>query len=486
MTSIKQDLISGIIWTAIGKYSGMAVSLIVTSILARLISPEDFGVIAIANVVIWFLAMFTSMGIGPAIIQRNDLSQKDLNNIFTFTILTGGLLGVIFFSSSWFIADFYDNQLLLPVCQILSLNIFISAINMVPSAMMAKYKRFKETARISFLLYTITGIISIVAAYNGARVYALLISPILSPIGTLIYNKYYYPVNISYNFSVEPIKRIFSFSFYQFLFEFVNYFSRNLDKLIIGKYMTMSDLGYYEKSYRLMQLPLQNVTSVINPVLQPVLSSLQDNPNEIGNKYNKIIRFISTLSFPIMVILYICAYEIIHLFYGNNWDAAIPTFKILSISVCLQMILSTSGAIFLVSNNTKAQFWVGIRNTLTTVIGFVIAAYFFKTIEAIAWAWVITLFINFMCTYYIMYKIVLKIPIIPMFIEMIHPFINSIILLILGFGISLFIEIDNIIIMLIIKLVILSISAIIYIQISGQYNILKFIMYKLSKSNKKL
>lgn len=481
MTTIKEDLINGIIWTAIGKYSGMAVSLIITSVLARLLSPEEFGVIAIANVIIWFLAMFTSMGIGPAIIQRNDLEQKDLNNIFTFTMLTGGLLGIIFWGSSWFIANFYNNQQLLPVCQILSLNIFISAINMVPGALMAKYKRFKETARISFVLYVITGIISIIAAYKGAGVYALLISPILSPIGTLIYNQSYYPVHISYRFSIEPIKRIFSFSFYQFLFEFVNYFSRNLDKLIIGKYMTMSELGYYEKSYRLMQLPLQNVTSVINPVLQPVLSSLQDNPHEIGNKYNKIIRFISTLSFPITIILFICGYEIIHLFYGNNWDAAIPTFKILSLSVSLQMILSTSGAIFMVSNNTKAQFWVGIRNTLTTVIGFLVAAYFYKTIEAIAWAWVITLFINFICTYYIMYKIVLKISILPMLKEMIHPCINSIILLILGLMISTYLKIDNLIIMLIIKLIVLTTITLIYIQASGQYNIIALIKSKFNK-----
>lgn len=481
MASIKQDLINGIIWTAIGKYSGMVVSLIVTSVLARLLSPEEFGVIAIANVAIWFLAMFTSMGIGPAIIQRNDLQQKDLNNIFTFTIFTGGLLGIIFFTSSWFIADFYNNSQLLPVCQILSLNIFISAINMVPGAMMAKHKRFKETARISFFLYIITGTISIVAAYKGLGIYALLISPILSPIGTFIYNQCYYPVNISYKFSIEPIKRIFSFSFYQFLFEFVNYFSRNLDKLIIGKYMTMVNLGYYEKSYRLMQLPLQNITSVINPVLQPVLSSLQNNPHEIGNKYNKIIRFISTLSFPMTIILFTCAYEIIHLFYGSNWDAAIPTFKILSLSVCLQMILSTSGAIFMVSNNTKAQFWVGIRNTFTTIIGFLLAAYFFSTIEAIAWAWVITLFINFVCTYYIMYRIVLKISILPMLKVMIHPVINSIILLTVGIAISTFIKIDNIIIMLIIKLSLLSIITFIYIQISGQYNIINFVKSKLNK-----
>lgn len=243
----------------------------------------------------------------------------------------------------------------------------------------------------------------------------------------------------------------------------------------------MADLGYYEKSYRLMQLPLQNITSVINPVLQPIFSTFQDNPSTIGNKYNKIIRFVSTISFPITAILNICGYEIIHLFYGGNWDAAVPVFKILSLAVALQMILSTSGAIFMSSNHTKAQFWVGIRNTLTTVIGFFIAALVYGTIEAMAWTWVITLFINFICTYYIMYKLVLKISIIPMLKEMLHPFINSLILFICGAIMAKFLIIDNILVLVVVKSIILILIGLVYIQLSKQYNLLSFLHNKLYK-----
>lgn len=481
MPSIKHELINGVIWTAIGKYSGMAVSLIVSAILARLLSPEEFGIIAIANVIIWFFAMFASMGIGPAIIQRKDLSQKDVNCIFTFTIIVGLFLGGIVYACSWIVADFYKNEQLIPVTQILALNLFLSTTNMVPSSLMAKNKRFKEGAIISFSLNVLTGIISVIAAYKGAGVYALLISPVLTPIGTYFYNQHFYKTRVVFHFSLEPIKRIFSYSFYQFLFEFVNYFSRNLDKLIIGKYMNMVDLGYYEKSYRLMQLPLQNITSVINPVLQPIFSTFQDDPSTIGNKYNKIIRFVSTISFPITTILNICGYEIIHLFYGGNWDTAVPVFKILSLAVALQMILSTSGAIFMASNNTKAQFWVGIRNTLTTIIGFFIAALVYGTIEAMAWAWVITLFVNFICTYYIMYKLVLKISIIPMLKEMLHPFINCLILFLCGVIMAKFLIIDNILVLVVVKSIILILIGLVYIQLSKQYNLLSFLHNKLHK-----
>ncbi len=479
MGNLKQEIVKGTIWSGVQRYSGMVVSLVVSAVLARLLSPEEFGVVAIANVLIWFFSMFATMGIGPAIIQRKDLTQNDLNNIFTFSFLVGICFSLLFYLSSWIIASWYDNRELVPVCQLLSLTLFLSTINMVPGALMAKNLRFKESAIITLILQLVTGVISVIAAYKGFGVYALLISPILAPIGSFIYNNRFYPVHLSRNLCLEPIRKIFSFSMYQFLFELFNYFSRNLDKIVIGKYISMADLGYYEKSYRLMQLPIQNVTSVINPVLQPVLSSLQDNPTEIGHKYCKLIKFIAAISFPLTVIIYVCGYEVIHLFYGANWDDAVPTFKILSLSVCMQMILSTSGAIFMASNNTKAQFWVGVRNTFTTVIGFIVAAYFFKTIEAIAWSWVITLFINFVCTYYIMYRFVLKTSILPLLHVFLHPLLNVLVLVVAGLLITHFIVVENDFVRLMIKGTSLFVLSILYIQVSGQYDIIKAVKSKL-------
>lgn len=408
MSQLKSDMLHGLFWSAIEKYSGLIVSIVVSMVLARLISPNEFGIVAVATVIIQFLSMFATMGIGPAVIQRKDLSGNDLNNIFSFSIVVGLVLSLILFFSSWPISKFYANESLVPVCQLLCVNLLFAAANMVPSALMSRDLKFKQIAKRTLILQVVSGTLAVFAAYYGAGVYALLISPIFTSIGIFFFNKRYYPLNFHVNIDFTPIKSIFSFSSYQFAFEFVNYFSRNLDKLIIGRFMNLAELGYYEKSYRLMQLPLNNLTGVINPVLQPVLSSIQNDRTLIADKYTKMIKIIASISFPLGVCLFLYADLIITIFYGHNWDNAIPVFKILALSVPMQLILSTSGGVMLACNATKAQFWLGIRNTVTTVLGFIIAALFFSTIESIAWAWTITLMINFLFTYYLLYHKVLK------------------------------------------------------------------------------
>ena len=480
MASIKQDMVHSVFWSAIEKYSGLVVSIIVSMILARILSPQEYGVVAIATVLIQFLQMFCTMGIGPAIIQRKDLTDKDLDSIFTFSLLIGVALSVLFFVGSWGIASFYDDRQLIPVCQILSIQVFFAAANMVPSALMAKNKRFKDIARRTLTLQIISGIISVIAAYNGAGVYALLVSPVFTAIGIFIWNRRFYKVSINTHMSLDPIKRILPFSAYQFMFDFINYFSRNLDKLIIGRYMTVSELGFYEKSYRLMQLPLNNLTSVINPVLQPVLASLQDQKQEMANKYNKLIQYMASISFPLGAILYMCGSEIIHFFYGGNWDGAIDTFKILSLSVPLQLILSTTGGIFQACNETKQLFYAGLRNTAVTVTGFIIAAVFFGTKEAIAWGWTLTSYLCFLSSFGALYYIVFKTSIFDMLRKLIHPLINALVLVVILFLMDK-IQIPYEILKLIIKVAVAIFISLAYVQLTGQFNVINIVKSKLHK-----
>lgn len=484
MSSIKKELFHGVFWSAVEKYSGLLVSIIVSMVLARILSPQEYGVVAIATVLISFLQMFCTMGIGPAVIQRDDLTQDDLNSIFTFSVSIGLLLSILFFFGSWGIASFYGNDQLIVICQILSIQLFFAAANMVPNALMSRNKRFKEIARRTLTLNIVSGALSVVAAYVGAGVHALLISPVLTAIGIFIWNRLYYKVHFDWHYNLEPIKRIFSFSSYQFLFEFVNYFSRNLDKLIIGKYMSVADLGIYEKSYRLMQLPLQNLTGVINPVLQPVLRELQDDKEDLSRKYAKIVKFVATISFPLGVTLSCMATECIRFFYGGKWDFAIPVFSILALSLPLQMILSTSGAIYMVCNNTKMQFWLGIRNTVTTVIGFFIAAIFFGTIESMAWAWTITLVLNFFLTYFLMCRYVLFASFSLILKQLIHPSANAMLLYIVFYFLNFYCHFDHLSFGLIVKGVISFGISLTYIQFARQYNIISFAKTRLKISPK--
>ena len=469
--SIKQEMISGIFWTAVQKYSGLVVQLIVTAILARLLSPEDFGVVAVATVLIAFFNLFTDMGIGPAIIQKQDLTQEDLNSIFSFTIWGGILLAVLFFLAAYPIGVFYKEDSLTFICQLLSVNLLFAAWNIVPNALINKNKRFKFIAERTLLLQVICGIISVVAAYQGLGLYALLISPILTSIGVFILNYRQYPLQFSWQIQTDALKKIFSYSSFQFLFNFINYFSRNLDKLIIGRLFSMNELGYYEKSYRLMMLPLQYVTNVITPVMHPILTSLQDDYKSLTEKYNKIIKLIATISFPLGVFLYFAADNIIYIVYGDRWEKAIPVFQILALSLPLQMILSTTGAIYQAAGKTNWLFYGGLSNTCWTVRGFIIAAVYFRTIESMAWAWDITLLINAVISYGILYRVVLKQSVKGMLKLYILPMQTALFLAILLFGLKC-IELPNDpILQFLSKSFVSFIFCIGFIQITGQYHL---------------
>ena len=406
--SDRKVLAKGFFWSAVEKYSSLAVGLVISMILARLLTPKEFGTVAIATVIIQFLYMVSSMGIGPAIIQRKDLTELDLDNIFTFSCLIGLFLASIFFLGSWSIARIYEVDALVTICQILSIQVFFAAANMVPNALMTKNLRFKEIAKRTFWLHVITGTIAIIAALLGAGLYALLISPVFTAVGIFLYNRHFYKVSISKKFSIVPIKKIFSYSSYQFLFQFVAYFSANIDKLLIGKYISASDLGYYQKSDQLIQQPLNSVAAVVAPVLQPVLSKYQNDIQELGKKYNKVIRMVATIAFPIGVFMFSCGSEIIRVFYGSQWDLAIPTFKIMSIALPFQLIINCTGGFFQAGNDTKSLFNVGLINACISISLTCVAVMLFNTIEAVAIAWAVSRLLFFIVTYAFMYVKILK------------------------------------------------------------------------------
>ena len=318
MTSIKKDLLSGVFYTAIAKYMGILVSLVIAGILARLIAPEEFGIVAVVTVIITFFGIFSDFGIGPAIIQNKELLQDDLTHIFSFTIWSGVILTILFFLCSWPISFFYEQSNIVPITQLLSINLFFASANIVPNALLYKSKSFKFIALRSFWVQVIGGTIAIIAALCGAGLYALIINPIFSSILLFIISYRKYPLQLKITWGMTSMKKIFKFSAYQFMFNIINYFSRNLDKILIGKYMGMSSLGYYEKSYRLMMLPLQNITHVITPVIHPIFSDYQHDLDHLATSYEKIIRLLAFIGLPLSVFLWFSAQEITLIVFGEK------------------------------------------------------------------------------------------------------------------------------------------------------------------------
>ena len=160
---VKKQLISGVFYTAIAKYSGIIISLIVTAILARLITPDEFGVVAIATVIISFFGLFSDIGISAAIVQHKDLTTAELSDIFSFTFWVGVILSFAFFGSSWLIANYYDSPILRIICQLLAINLFFASANIVPKAIFYKTKEFKFIAMSSFVIQIICGALAVIA-----------------------------------------------------------------------------------------------------------------------------------------------------------------------------------------------------------------------------------------------------------------------------------------------------------------------------------
>lgn len=454
MSNLRQQLISGVAYTAIAKYSGIIISLIVTAVLARLLSPKDFGIMAIASVIINFFGIFTNIGFSAAIIQYKDLSSRDLSNIHSFTIWFGLLLSIAFFASSWLIAAFYHDSELIPLCQLLSISLFFSAAAIVPNNLFYRDKDFRFIAWRTFWIQTICGIVSIAAALLGMGIYTLTLQPILSSFLIYAVSLRRYPQAFRWTWGLESIRKIWNYSLFQFLFGIVNYFTRNLDKLLIGDVLGMKQLGYYEKSYRLMMLPVQNITYVLSSVMHPVLSDLQNDKQHMSIAHEHTIRLLALIGFPLSVLLYFCSTELVILFFGNQWLPSLPIFRVLSLSVGFQLVLSSSGSFFQALGDTRRMFWCGIFSMTTTIICLLIGLYYYKTLQATAWLIVASFCISFVQNYYVMYTNIFKKEICKFYSQLISPLLLSIILAVINYFISLFTTELSLILSLFIKIII--------------------------------
>ena len=470
--NLKSQLFSGVFYTALAKYSGVVISLVVAGVLARLLSPDDFGIVAIATVIIAFFNLFTDMGVSPAIVQHKTLTREELSDIFSFTVWTGIGISVLFFAASWLIADYYNSDILRTLCQLLSVNLFFASATIVPGALFYRNKEFKFIAVRSFVIQISAGAATVTAALCGAGLYALIINPIVSSILIFAISYQRYPQRLRLTLGLTVLRKIFSYSAYQFLFNVINYFSRNLDKLLIGKYMGMSDLGYYEKSYRLMMLPLQNITQVITPVMHPIFSDFQDDKGKLATSYERILRFLAFIGLPLSVLLFFTAEEVTLIIFGDQWLPSVPVFRILSLSVGIQIMLSSSGSIFQAAGDTKSLFVCGLFSSALNVAGMLLGIFYFGTLTAVASCIVVTFTVNFVQCYWQMYRVTFRRSVLPFVRQLLSPLAVSLLMAAILLPIQYATEGINIFLTIIVKSIVSFTIFGGYIQATREYDLL--------------
>lgn len=413
MGALSNGIFRGIFWTTASKYSGILVTLVVSAILARLLEPELFGLIALSTVVLQFFVLLADAGIGAGIVQKySQLSQRDLDVIFNYTILIG-LCGcaVLLLSSHW-LSSVYREPELETVIDILSVQLFFVSVNMVPNAEFFVNKRFREIGIRTLVIQIVTGVVSVIAAYKGLGIFSLLITPVCTSIMIFCYDIYVYPRHIVMSLDISCIRKIFNYSLFLVMFNVMNYLNRNIDKWIVGKCLSMEQLGYYSKSYRLMLMPIENITNVITPVLHPMLKDFQNDCSIVAKYHNIVFKVLFCIGMPLGFFLFFTSSEIIRLFFGEGWYPAAGAFSLFAITVPFQMIMSSSGVFYQISNSTKYLFYSGFINSIISVSAFALCAVSHSSIESFAIAWGVSVLFQFVSNYTIVHLKVFKLSIV--------------------------------------------------------------------------
>lgn len=424
---MNNEIKKGLFYSFIGKYSNIIVYLIINSILARLISPEEYGILAIVMTFITFFSNFLEMGWSSAVIQKKEISKKFLSSVFYINIILGIAIGGAFYLFSYyFISIYYNNDVYKILGRYLFFHLFILGLGIVPKALLARQKKFKENAYISLISSVLSGVIGMILAYYNFSYYSLIYQGIFLNLFIFLFSYKISKFKLGLEFSYKELKSVFSYSSYTFLFNFINYFSRNLDNILIGKYIGPFSLGIYDRAYKLMMYPLSILTHVITPVLHPVLASYQDDKERIYFEYIKIVKVLANLGILVSVVLFFSGREIILILYGKNWENVVSIFKILSISTAIQIVLSSSGTIFLASGRSDKLFFSGFISAIIMVIAILLGVRS-KKLEVLGYLLLYAFLINFFTGYYILIKQVLK----QSFCKFLKEFIKPIILLLI-------------------------------------------------------
>lgn len=463
-----RNLKNAAIINIISKYSVIIINLIFTAILARLLKPDDYGIVAVVMVFTTFFSLLSDMGLGSGVIQNKQLTDDDIDSIYSFTVYFGVFLSVFFIFFSFVIASFYKNYIYIRICSILSISVFFNTLNMIPNALILKNKRFVLNGFRNFVVNVITNSVIVILAILKMKYYSIVIGTTLSSIIIYLWNIITTNIKFRLRIDFNSIRKIMGFSIYQFLFNFINYFARNLDNLLTGKYIGEVSLGYYDKAYKLMVYPVQNITHAITPVMHPILSDLQNNKMTIYIQYIRIVKILSTIGVFVMLVCFYSSKEIILIMFGSNWIASASCFKYLSISVWAQMITSTTGVAFQSLGDTKTLFKVGLINSIVSIVA-IISGISTKSIEKLA----IMVAVAYLVHFFIAYLLLIRRSFKKKFIEFLFIFKNdAVIFCVIIFFESIFkIKIDNIIISFVYKAIIIFVGYIVGLVITKEYKI---------------
>lgn len=326
--SDKSQVIKGAFWKFAERIAAQLVSLIVSIILARLLSPTEYGTISLVMVFITIANVFVSSGFGQALIQKKDADTLDFSSVFYVSLFFTGLIYVGLFFAAVPIADFYNMPILIPVLRVLAISVPIMGINSVQQAYVARKMQFKLFFYATFIGTVISAVVGIILAYSGFGVWALVAQTLTNNVIDTIVLQLSIKWRITREFSFERVKILLSYGWKLLLQSLILQLYASMRSLLIGKFYTAEDLSFYTKGNQFPELISTNIDTGINTALFPVMSKAQDSIERVKAMARKTTDFTSYVMSPILIGFMAVAEPFISFLLTDKWLPCVPYLRI--------------------------------------------------------------------------------------------------------------------------------------------------------------
>lgn len=392
------SILNNVKWAAFSQLARIGSQIASVTLLARLLSPSDYGLLAIAMIFTNFAMLFRDFGTGSALIQRETLTEGLKASVFWLNMALGGLICVTLIAASPLVARFYSAPTLVPVLCLLALSFPVSCSSIVHQSLLERASQFKRIAAVESVAVVLALIAAIGAALAGWGVYALVAQTLVAALvqGVMLWAMSDWRPALRPRF--DGLAEITKYSGNVSAFQFVNYFARNADSFIIGKVLGSAVLGLYSVAYRLMLFPVQNMSHVVARAVFPLMTQAhqQGGKQQLNDVYLRSLSVIAFGTAPVMAALWFFRDPTVAVVFGHKWDGAQLLLAWLAPTGFIQSVLSTSGSAFLATGHAGLMLRYGVIGSVLQVAAFAFGIQF--GVVGLAQAYLVATALNLLFT----------------------------------------------------------------------------------------
>ena len=395
MRSERDSFFSGFFWKFNEQIAGQLVSFVVSIVLARLLSPKDYGIVSLVNVFIVIASVFVTSGFSASLIQKKDATQLDFSTIFHISLIFSFIIYGIIYLCAPLISDFYRNDTLIPIVRVFALQLPLSSINSIQQAYVSRHMAFRKIFVSTTVATILSGLIGIMLAFIGWGVWALVAQTILSTALQTLVLLLEIPWRPKFEFSIESAKELIGYGWKVFGASLLGTFFNELRNLTIGRFYSPANLAYYNRGSRLPELIANNIDGTITSVLFPVLSKHSDDFDKLKSMIRRSIRTSTFIIMPLMFGLAVAAKPVTQILLTDKWLPSVPFMQCLCISAAFgsisnanMQVIKASGRsdillklefikkpvylVFLIASIKINIFAVAISMTMYNIVGMLI------------------------------------------------------------------------------------------------------------------